>query len=357
MKNLLRKLSNWKHWPFIPFYFPISFVWLWYIIKSRSVWFFTLSNPKLTFGGFEGESKEEMYDNLSKDFYPRTIYINPKRKLLEVLSILKENSFSYPFVVKPNIGMAGILFRKIDNESHLRTYHEQIPVDYIIQDFVKYPMEICIFYYRTPGKNTGKISAFFLKKLPCITGDGVSTLKELLKNNKSGINEETKKLLPEHLERVLEKGEVFNLSFIGNRYHGTTFHDLSKFIDKDLLQLFDNISLTNDFFYGRYDIKCLSIEDLKRGKNFSILEFNGAGSIPNHIYTERYTLLEAYKEIIKHWRVMYEISNVNRKAGCSYWSFLKGYRFLMNAKKRIRILKEYDKKIILKNQPLASLTN
>jgi hypothetical protein len=353
LKNLLRKLSNWKHWPFIPFYFPISFVWFWYIIKSRSVWFFSISNPRLTFGGFEGESKKEMYNYLSEEFYPPTIYISPQKSFQEVLSAVKENSFSFPFIVKPNIGMGGILFRKIDNEAHLKTYHQQIPVDYIIQQFVKYPMEICIFYYRIPGKKTGKISAFFLKKLPHITGDGISTIKELLKRYPSKIEEETRKLLPENLEKVLKKGEIFNLSFIGNRYHGSTFHDLSKFIDNDLLALFDGISLSNNFYYGRYDIKCLSIEDLKQGKNFSILEFNGAGSIPNHIYTEKYTLLEAYKEIIKHWKALYEVSYYNYKAGYSYWKFLKGYRFLRNAKKHIRFLKECDKRIILKNQPLV----
>jgi len=294
-----------------------------------------------------------MYSYLRKEFYPPTIYISPRKSFQEVISEVKENSFSYPFIVKPNIGMEGILFRKIDSEAHLKTYHQQIPVDYIIQEFVNYPMEIGVFYYRIPGKKSGKISAFFLKKLPHITGDGISTIKELLRNSKTRIEEETRKLLPENLERILKKGEIFNLSFIGNRYHGSTFHDLSKFIDPDLLQLFDKISLTNNFYYGRYDIKCLSIQDLKQGKNFSILEFNGAGSIPNHIYTERYTLLEAYKEIIKHWRALYKVSHFNHKAGYSYWNFFKGYRFLMKAKKQIRLLKECDKKIILKNQPLV----
>jgi len=306
----------------------------------------------LTFGGFEGESKEEMYNNLSKDYYPKSIYISPQKPFTDVLADLKSNLFSYPFIVKPKVGMEGILFRKIDNEAHLKTYHQQIPVDYIVQDFVDYPLEICVFYYRHPAKKSGRISAFFVKKLPSITGDGIATIKELLEKNNSNIKEEICKLQPEKMEQVLKKDVVFNLSFIGNRYHGATFHDLSTSIDNDLLKLFDNISLSNNFYYGRYDMKCLSVEDLKKGENFTILEFNGAGSIPNHIYTEKYTLIEGYKEILKHWHALYEISSYNHKAGLPYWGFLKGYRYLRNAKKHFRFLKKCDRSLVLKSVEL-----
>ncbi|MGN6531896.1 MAG: hypothetical protein ACTHK0_09110, partial [Ginsengibacter sp.] len=153
------------------------------------------------------------------------------------------------------------------------------------------------------------------------------------------------KLSSEKLKKILAKDEDFYLSFVGNRYHGTTFHDLSCLIDYELLHLFDNISLNNDFYYGRYDIKCKSIEDLKKGKNFSILEFNGAGSIPNHIYTQKYHLSEAYKEILEHWKALYEISNYNHKNGIPYWGFSKGLIFLIQAKKHFRSLKKCDEKI------------
>ncbi|HEU5366055.1 MAG TPA: hypothetical protein VFU62_11005 [Hanamia sp.] len=342
MKKLTKRFSNWQHWPFLPFYLPVSFMWLWYCIRSGSLWFFSTSNPTLTFGGFEGESKDEMYNLLSQEFYPKTIYIKPKNTFEQVCEDVKERAFSYPLIVKPNVGMAGILFRKIDNESQLEIYHHLMPVDYIIQDFVDYPFEVSVFYHRHPENKTGKVSAFFSKKLPCIKGDGISSIEELVKDNKPAIKEELNKLSGEKLQTILAKDEVFYLSFIGNRYHGTTFHDLSDLIDHNLLKVFDKISFTNDFFYGRYDIKCQSIDDLKNGKNFSILEFNGAGSIPNHIYTEKYHLKEAYHEILKHWKALYEISNYNHKNGLPYWGFAKGLFFLLNAKKHFRFLKKRD---------------
>ena len=70
-------------------------------------------------------------------------------------------------------------------------------------------------------------------------------------------------------------------------------------VDDELLKLFDELSLyTDKFYYGRYDIKCDSIDELKKG-NFSILEFNGAGAEPNHIYDAGIHLGDAYREILK----------------------------------------------------------
>jgi len=56
------KLNNWELWPFGLRYIAITPMWFWYCIRSGSFWFFTASNPTLTFGGFEGEGKKEMYD-------------------------------------------------------------------------------------------------------------------------------------------------------------------------------------------------------------------------------------------------------------------------------------------------------
>jgi hypothetical protein len=325
-------------------------VWGWYIIKSRSFWFFNSSNPTLTFGGFEGETKEEMYRLLPPSSFPKTIYIDPKISFLALTRLITSHSFSYPFIVKPNVGMAGILFRKIDDEHQLKTYHLQVPVVYIIQELVDFPLEIGVFYIRHPQKKSGKITALFSKRFPSVTGDGISTIGDILKKNNCAITEESGKLKQEKLEKVLEKDQIFNLSFIGNRYHGSTFHDLSYLIDKKLISLFDKISLSSQFYYGRYDIKCSSIEDLKKGINFSILEFNGAGSIPNHVYTEKYTLLEAYKEICRHWKSLYEISSYNHKNGFPYCGFWKGLKYISKAKTNFRDQKRMDKKIVLTNE-------
>jgi hypothetical protein len=86
---------------------------------------------------------------------------------------------------------------------------------------------------------------------------------------------------------------------------------------------------------------------MKERKNFAILEFNGAGSVPNHIYTGTYTLWGAYKEILMHWKAMYEISAANRRKGIAYYSLLQGHRFLQHSKKHFRVLKKLDKELVV----------
>ena len=92
------------------------------------MWFFSSSNPTITFGGFEGESKKEMYDQLPKDSFPKTIYIPHDLPFDQVKKQMIENGFIYPFIVKPDVGMKGILFRKIENEDQLKNTMKKSPL-------------------------------------------------------------------------------------------------------------------------------------------------------------------------------------------------------------------------------------
>ena len=154
-KSFWEKVGNWELWPFELRYLMITPVWLWYCLRSGSFWFFSSSNPTITFGGFEGEGKKEMYELLPKEFYPKTIYASPSEPFEMIEQRARENGFNYPFVVKPDVGMKGLLFRKVDSEKELRIYHQKNPVEYIIQDLVEYPLEVSVFYYRYPDKQKG----------------------------------------------------------------------------------------------------------------------------------------------------------------------------------------------------------
>jgi hypothetical protein len=110
--------------------------------------------------------------------------------------------------------------------------------------------------------------------------------------------------------------------------------------------IFDEISISiNDFFYGRYDIMCNNVEDLKNGKNFTILEYNGCGAEPNHFYDTGYTLPGAYKEILKHWKALYQICKYNSEQGIKPWPFKKGRKFLAQIKAHFKLIREVDEKI------------
>lgn len=82
------------------------------------------------------------------------------------------------------------------------------------------------------------------------------------------------------------------------------------------------------FYFGRLDIRYETFNDLCDGKNFSIIEINGAGSEPTHIYDPSHSIFFAWKEIIKHWKLLYQVSVANNKKGHPYLSFKTGKEML-----------------------------
>ena len=348
MKKLLKRITNWEAWPFWLIYTPMAPFWGWYMLRSGAVWFFTPSNPKLTFGGMEGEPKKEMYDLLPIDLYPTTFNIDPSEKFPDLLQKIKDAGIPYPLIVKPEVGGQGILFRKIDDEASLKHYHEMVPVEYIVQKMVHYPIEVSVFHIRKPNEEKGIVTGF-LHKVPLqVTGDDFHTLEQLIMMNPKA-EKRHNDLHSRHAEnwhKVLPKGERYILSYAANHNRGAHFIDLKDHINDELVAVFDRLSIRiNDFYYGRYDIMCNSIEELQQGKNFTILEYNGCGAEPNHFYDTGYTLGGAYREILKHWKLLYEISRYNAKQGIKPWSYGKGRKFLKDARALYRMMKEWDLKI------------
>lgn len=344
IKKLLRQFFNWEQWPFNILYAPVSPAWLWNIIRSRAIWFFTPSNPTLTFGGFEGEGKKEMYDLLPPEVVPVTVYINKHLEYSELLRRVRLAGLQYPFVVKPDVGMKGILFRIIENEEQLKQYHERIPVRYIAQARVDYPVEVSVFYYRYPWEKRGIISGFIHKELLHVRGDGSNTLKELVSSHPRARHrlEEMERRHGKKFERIIPAGEIYYLSFAGNHNRGAQFTNMRSEIDEGMVKVFDQLSHKAGFYYGRYDIKTASIEDLKQGKNFTILEYNGAGAEPNHIYDCGMSLGQAYRTILHHWKVLYRISRYNAKHGFPYWPYRRGNKYLRAAKRHFKMLEKFD---------------
>ncbi len=296
----------------------------------------------------EGEPKKEMYDLLPLELYPTTFNVLPRQDFEWLKNEVEKNDIEYPLIVKPEIGGQGILFRKIDTEEELRNYHGQVPVEYIVQRMVHYPMEVSVFHIRHPQQEKGIVTGF-LHKIPLqVTGDGVHTLEELVMLHPKG-NKRAGEMHSKHKERwneVLPSGERYMLSYAANHNRGAHFVDLKEHIDEKLVSIFDKISHhVDDFFYGRYDIMCTNVEDLKNGKNFAILEYNGCGAEPNHFYDTGYTLFGAYKEILKHWKALYAICRYNRKQGIKPWPFQKGRKFLKQTKELYKVMREADAKM------------
>ncbi|MEP7231716.1 MAG: hypothetical protein ABI691_15750 [Ginsengibacter sp.] len=343
--DFLYRITHWETWHYLVKYIPISPAWLWYCLRSGSFWFFTPSNPTLTFGGFEGESKNEMYMQLPPGSYPKSIFISHDNPFVKIERLVNESGFFFPIAVKPDVGMMGFMFRKIENIEQLRKYHKAMHADYIIQDLIEYPLEVSVFYYRYPNESSGHITGFLKKEFLEVEGDGRSTLQELIMQypRVRFRIEEMEMKHEKRLNDVIPKGERYCLSYALNLSRGGKLVSLAHEKDSRLLKVFDDLSnYSKHFYYGRYDIKCLSIEDLKQGKNFSILEYNGSGAEPHHIYGDGNSLIQAYRIVLHHWKVLYTISKLNHNSGQRYWKHRRGVTFLKRAKEHFRLLKKLD---------------
>ena len=348
-KRFWEALFNWELWPFALRYLYISPVWLWYCVRSGSLWYFTSSNPTITFGGFEGEGKKEMYAQLPNGIYPKTVFFQPHVPLEQVLADVKEAGFTFPVCTKPDVGMKGLLFRKIDSELELAIYHNLAPSEYMVQELIAFPLEVSVFYYRYPNREKGVITGF-IQKVPLeVKGDGVKTLLQLIQEHpKAKYHEKDLRLkYVYYLNEIIATDVRFQLSYAANLNRGARFINLQHQIDEDLHLVFDALSHTTNFYYGRYDIKCKSIDDLKKGQQYSILEFNGSGAEPNHVYNAGYSLFGAQAVFLQHWKVLFEISRYNHQQGFRYWSFYRGLQFTKAAKKHLRLLEQYERKILL----------
>jgi hypothetical protein len=116
-----------------------------------------------------------------------------------------------------------------------------------------------------------------------------------------------------NLHEILPKGEKKCLVPYGNHNRGTEFLDGQALITEKLEQTFDGI-LKNiqGFYYGRLDIRYQTFEALEEGRDFSIIELNGAKSEPTHIYDPKHSFWYGQLEILKHQSLFMQIIRVVR---------------------------------------------
>lgn len=320
MRLFLHKLTNWEYWPFQVVYIPIYFLWAYYALKSRSLFFFNAVNPTIKNGGFFNESKKDIYDLIPQEFYPKTRLVAHQEQL--VLTDLK-----FPFIVKPDIGLRGSAVKKINSLEELQTYHNQVNFDYLIQDLIPYPNEVGIFYVRFPNEQKGKITGIVAKEFMIVTGDGKSTLEELIKQDpRYELQLEVlQKELNGKIHTILPQGEQLNLVPYGNHCRGTKFIDASHKITPKLTETIDAMCQQIDgFYYGRMDLMYNSWEELENGQHFAIVELNGSASEPTHIYDPSHSIFFAWKEIARHITYMFQISQQNHAKGIPYLNHKEG---------------------------------
>lgn len=332
MKKLLYtpffiRLLHWEYWNSKIIYAPLYPYWIWLSIKARSFFFLTAANPGIKNGGLIMESKKDVYDMLPQAFYPVTCYVSPATDILVVEKLLEQNGIQYPFIAKPDHGERGLAVKKIENRQQLIDYNAKMPIPYLLQEYVPYQNEVGIFYCRMRGEAKGIITGIVNKEPVCVTGDGINTVSQLVKRNKRYILQ-WQQIVSLHagaLNDVLRNGEKLVLVPYGNHSRGSLFTDLSYKANDKLQDTINKICLQiPGFYYGRLDIRFNTWQELENGTGFSIIELNGSGSEPTHIYDPRHSIFFAWKEILRHWRLVYKLSKENNSRGTEYITLRQG---------------------------------
>jgi hypothetical protein len=299
------------------------------------LFFFTASNPCIENGGLIGESKKDIHKILPKEHFPATIHFDAGTPAADVLAALEAQGLSLPVVGKPDIGGRGRGVKILRSYDDISSYAEKATMDYHIQAFIQFPLEVGIFYHRLPNEEKGRLTGIVSKEFLTVSGNGQDDLLTLIRNDRRGIMylSSLEVMHRENLDRIPEAGETVLLSEIGNHARGSKFLDRSSWIDEALTNIIDQLSKQIDgFYFGRFDIRYNSLEELKKGEKFMIIELNGAGAEPTHIYDPEHSVFFAIGEIIRHWNILARISKINHDRGIPYPSFSEGRKIFRKDK-------------------------
>jgi hypothetical protein len=327
-------LSFFEFWPMWAFYPPVFLYVLWLMLRHRGILLPTVANPSFPGGGFFGESKAEIL-TLARRCIPQWVapFILIERPHFSdsdtgtldhltqsALSQLSDAGLQLPVVAKPDLGCRGAGVKLVSSVADLRNYLQSFPggAKLLLQQLVDFEGEAGIFYCRQPGEAHGRIISITLKYFPYVTGDGHSTLRELiLADARAG--QLSHLYLHRHTQRldtVPAAGESIRLAFAGSHSRGAIFRDGTHLVTAAMQERFDAISKSMpEFYFGRYDIRFARFSDVQAGTGFTIVEANGAGSESTHIWDRSTGLIKAWRDLMKQYRLLFQIGRANVDRG------------------------------------------
>ena len=307
----------------------MGFYFLYLIIKIRSCGFYAAVNPGILYGGITLEGKNEVDKLLPIDFIPKSILIIPGTPMNIIKLLLEDGGIKIPCYVKPDNGYRGKMVQFIETESELISYAGKADFNFLIQEYIDYKNEIGLFYYRFPNEDKGHISGIVFKRGIIVIGDGIQTIGNLVLSNYRyhKLYDEIFLNKGKLIDYIPTLNEEIVLSEIGNHIRGATFYDMTYKISLELENKINHLcKQIKGFNYGRFDIKFSNWEDLEQGKNFKIIELNGAAGEPTHIYDSSYSYFKVLKEMKRHWKIMGIIAQQNHQKGHPYISCKISFR-------------------------------
>ena len=305
------------------FYAPVA-IWVFLLaLRHRGISTITASNPGIPDGGVVGESKFRILTNLPADCTIPSALVEAgpaAHRVYSIVTHMREQLWSFPVVLKPDVGQRGVGVRLAQCVEDLETYCEREASSILVQPYHPGPFEAGIFYYRHPGAARGRIFSITDKHFPVLIGDGRSTVEALIwAHPRYRLQASTFLTRHSHaLDRVLAQGERLQLAIAGNHAQGTLFRDGAHLWTPALERRIDEIAQSYpEFFVGRFDVRYSDVEGLRAGHGLAIVELNGATAESTDIYDPNRSLLSAYRQLFKQWSIVFTIGAANRATGAT----------------------------------------
>jgi membrane protein DedA with SNARE-associated domain len=332
LTSRLGRWARWEFWPMWLFYAPVALWVLWLSVRHRGISTITASNPGIPDGGVVGESKFHILSNLLAEWTVPSALMDVDMsadRARQILDGLQRRGWSFPIVLKPDVGQRGVGVRLARRVEDVEAYCAAETGRILVQPYHPGPFEAGIFYYRFPGEPRGRIFSVTDKHFPVIIGDGHSTIEALIwAHPRYCLQAGT--FLTRHrsvLARVLARGERFQLAIAGNHAQGTLFCDGWHLWTPALEMRIDEIARAfRGFYVGRFDVRYRDVAAFRRGEDLAIVELNGATAESTDIYDPKRSLFSAYRKLFTQWSIVFAIGAANRATGArvtATWSLLR----------------------------------
>lgn len=300
-----RRAMRWEFWPMWAAYLPVVPYFLWLCARYRSFTLFTAANPGIFSGGLVGESKSEILRRLPA---AAEFELLPGGMALEARVALTRR-FGFPMVLKPDEGERGAGVAIVRTEAERDEYLRKATRDTVAQRYVS-GVEFGVFYYRIPGEARGRVVSITEKRFPVMVGDGRSRLDELVRADERAacLAGTYARLSKRPMSDVPARGERVQLVEIGSHCRGAIFLNGAHLLTPALEEEIDRIARTHaGFYFGRFDLRAPTVEDLRQGRGLQVIELNGVSAEATHIYDPAVRVWEAYRVMFGHWRMAFAI--------------------------------------------------
>ena len=304
---------------------PMVAQWLWLSLRYGCWTLPAAANPRIAAGGLVGEGKSEYFHIMGPLARAHTadyalLRNHTATALQDAEQCMRDAGLDFPLILKPDIGWCGFGVRIVRNRDELLSYLQAYPKgeDIVLQRFVAYEEEAGIYYARRPGEAQGRITGILRRFYPRVTGDGQSTIAELIARDPRArrIGSDGRSQTCCDIARVPRAGETVRLSVTGSTRVGGMYQDASCLVTPELETAIHAIAMDmKDLHVARFDVRFESIGALRLGQSFKIIEVNGAGSEAVHAWDPRYTLSQAYGIVFEKQRMLFAIGAAMRARG------------------------------------------